>query len=153
MSLLSRAQEIFGKKVFREDVTFSAKIISKNGKEVYAEPNSNEGSWGTAHTHFEKIVDGYNPSDTSVHEVVCYNLPTGVKGIDIRCVMAASTAGRVVSISDKDGNTFVVAENGTTTTNGRGSGPVPLTGDKKFYWDANDADVSSVSIWILRYYI
>ncbi len=167
MSLLSRAQEIFGKKVFREDVTFKAKLIAKNGMEVYATPVAGEPSMGTPHpapkqgSVLRLIYTGnpaISPSTTAI-DVSAY-VPVGTKGIYVfgRIKTGSNTYDYLAASKTSTAN----YDNAVWPVQGYGgaafqyfpiSGLIYLDADRKFWIYKATGGIIDCDLWLGSYFI
>lgn len=152
MGLLSRAQEIFGKKIFREDVEFKGRIITRRNQEVYATPVAGEPSWGTPHSHKETLLS-VDPTGTGDTTITVTNAPAGAKGIFGYAGLAASTGGRYLLIKDADAVAWGQVTVSVANIAAWSMFMIPLNANKQFKVAVNNADVTSVVIYMNGYFI
>jgi hypothetical protein len=119
----------------------------------YVQPVAGEPSWGTPHTNVAQLVSGVDPASTGNVTVTCSTAPTGANGIFGRVSQTALTAGRVVNIKNVSGTTYAECINPAAGLYGAQTFVVPIDSNKQFVYNASNADVASVYIVQLGYFI
>jgi len=151
MGLLNRVQEIWGKKTFKEKVTFDGDVEFNKHITAYA---PSEESAGTLHFKYAALLS-VNPADTNWHEVDCSPyVPVGAKGISIRIDIQGATAGKTLSISNASaGDVYGEAHIDIANTEEDATALIPLSSARSIFYKVDNADVASVEFFLLGYYI
>ena len=166
MGLLSRAQEIFGKKVFREDVEFKGRIVTRHNQEVYATPVAGEPSLGTLHMLAAKSADIGGTATVATDIDVSALVPAGAKAVylEVRPIAVSNTTGTsycICVVYEKDvatniqqvGTSISPAINGTTYSH-FGHVSVKLNANRIFRYAclATGNGSRSAQIYVCGYY-
>ena len=149
--IVSPDEHIFNGRVqFNNYVKFRRDRLTRE----LAQPNLQYPSWGEFHGKFVgNIVADTDPANNNDVTVTVTNVPTGTMGIMISARTQSGTVGRVLRIEDADSTTWWRVRTQVVDVRVEGTGLIPLNSSKQFIWSVNNADVDSVIIDQLGYWI
>jgi hypothetical protein len=160
--LTSAAQVLYGTKTFANDVVIKGKLrlegeITRTARASFKLDKSGTATpIGIPHKITPvAVVSAADPAVTTDITVPCAAyVPEGTKAVAGYVQMrSATTAGRAISIKDRSGNTYAVTQNPTTAIFGWTWFVVPLNSSYEFAYAVDNADVSTVYIFVCLVYL